>query len=145
MLSKKRLDAAKMWDTVEAAYENKDVVEGTIVDINKGGLVASVKGVRVFIPASQTGVPKDGDMSVMLHKTVKMRITEVNRSRRRVVGSIRAVAAEERRAAIEKIWSEIEVGKKYHGTVKSLTSYGAFVDIAVWTYGSCFRAQLAPH
>ena len=129
MLSKKRLDAAKMWDTVEAAYENKDVVEGTIVDINKGGLVASVKGVRVFIPASQTGVPKDGDMSVMLHKTVKMRITEVNRSRRRVVGSIRAVAAEERRAAIEKIWSEIEVGKKYHGTVKSLTSYGAFVDI----------------
>ncbi len=129
MLSKKRLDAAKMWDTIEAACENKDVIEATISDMNKGGLVASVKGIRVFIPASQTGVPKDGDMSVMLKKNVKMRITEVNRSRRRVVGSIRAVASEERRAAMEKIWSEIEVGKKYHGTVKSLTSYGAFVDI----------------
>jgi len=129
MLSKKRLDAVKTWDNIEAACENKDVVEATISDINKGGLVASVKGIRVFIPASQTGVPKDGDMSVMLHKTVKMRITEVNRSRRRVVGSIRAVASEERRAAMEKIWNEIEVGKKYHGTVKSLTSYGAFVDI----------------
>ena len=83
----------------------------------------------MFIPASQTGVPKDGDMSTMLRKTVKMRITEVNRSRHRVVGSIRAVASEERRAATERIWSEIEVGKKYHGVVKSLTSYGAFVDI----------------
>ncbi len=129
MLSKKRLDAMKMWDEVEAAYENKTPVEGIITEQNKGGLVASVKGVRVFIPASQTGVPKDGDMSTMLRKTVKMRITEVNRSRRRVVGSIRAVASEERRAATEKIWSEIEVGKKYHGVVKSLTSYGAFVDI----------------
>ena len=58
-----------------------------------------------------------------------MKITEVNRARRRVVGSIRAVSSELRKAAQEKIWSEIEVGKKYSGTVKSLTSYGAFVDI----------------
>ena len=58
-----------------------------------------------------------------------MKITEVNRARRRVVGSIREVNAEARKAAVEKIWSEIEVGKKYHGVVKSLTSYGAFVDI----------------
>ena len=129
MLSKKRMDAAKMWDNIEAACENKETLEGVITEQNKGGLVASVKGVRVFIPASQTGIPKDGDMSVLLHKTVKLRVTEVNRSRRRVVGSIRAVASEERRAAIEKIWNEIEVGKKYHGVVKSLTSYGAFVDI----------------
>ena len=129
MLSKKRLDAVKVWDNIEAACENKETLEGTITEQNKGGLVASVKGVRVFIPASQTGIPRDGDMSTMLHKTVKFRVTEVNRSRRRVVGSIRAVASEERRAAIEKIWSEIEVGKKYHGTVKSLTSYSAFVDI----------------
>ena len=83
----------------------------------------------MFVPASQSGVPKGGDLSEMVGKIVQLRITEVNRARRRVVGSIRSVAAEQRKAAQEKIWSEIEVGKQYHGTVKSLTSYGAFVDI----------------
>ena len=128
-LSKKKLDGMKVWDDVEAAAENKDTVEGVITEENKGGLVANVKGVRVFIPASQTGIPKGGDMSALKGQTVKMKITEFNRARRRVVGSIRMVNAEARKAAVEKLWSEIEVGKKYLGTVKSLTSYGAFVDI----------------
>ena len=83
----------------------------------------------MFVPASQSGVPKGGDLGDMVKKPVQLRITEVNRARRRVVGSIRSVAAEQRKAAQEKIWSEIAVGNKYHGTVKSLTSYGAFVDI----------------
>ena len=104
-------------------------MEGKITEVNKGGLVANMKGVRVFIPASQTGIPKGGDMTGMVGQTVQMKITEVNRSRRRVIGSIRAVTAEARKAAIEKIWNEIEVGKKYHGVVKSLMPYGAFVDI----------------
>ena len=129
MLSKKRLDSVKSWDEIETACEEKTVVEGIITEENKGGLVANVKGVRVFIPASQTGIPKGGELSQLLKQTVKMKITEVNRARRRVVGSIRAVTAEARKAAAEKIWSEIEVGKKYHGVVKSMTSYGAFVDI----------------
>ena len=128
-LSRKKLEGLKVWDDVEAACESKEPVEGIITEENKGGLVANVKGVRVFIPASQSGVAKGGELSALKGKTVKMRITEVNRARRRVVGSIRAVAAEQRRAAQEKIWSEIEVGKKYKGVVKSLTSYGAFVDI----------------
>ncbi len=129
MLSKKRLDTVKSWEEIEKACEEKTVVEGIITEENKGGLVASVKGVRVFIPASQTGIPKGGDLSVLLRQNVRMKITEVNSARRRVVGSIRAVASEERKAAAEKLWSEIEVGKKYHGVVKSLTSYGAFVDV----------------
>ena len=128
-LSKKKLDGMKVWDDVEAACENKTTVEGVITEENKGGLVANVKGVRVFIPASQTGVPKGGDMAAMKGQTVQMKITEFNRARRRVVGSIRAVNAEARKAAVEKLWSEIEVGKKYNGVVKSIISYGAFVDI----------------
>ncbi len=128
-LSKKRLEAGKAWEEVEAAAESKAVVEGIITEENKGGVVANVKGIRVFIPASQTGVPKGGDLAALVKTTVQMRITEVNRARRRVVGSIRAVSSELRKAAQEKVWSEIEVGKKYTGTVKSLTSYGAFVDI----------------
>ena len=83
----------------------------------------------MFIPASQTGIPKGGDLSQLIRQTVSMKITEVNRARRRVVGSIRAVTAEARKAAAEQIWNEIAEGKTYHGTVKSLTSYGAFVDI----------------
>ncbi len=128
-LSKKKLDAQKNWDEIEQAYEDKAVVEGFVTEQNKGGVVANVKGIRVFIPASQTGIPKNGDMGALVKTTVKLKITEVNRPRKRVVGSIRAVTAEARKAAAEKIWSEIEVGKKYHGVVKSLTSYGAFVDI----------------
>ena len=128
-LSKKKLDAQKNWDEIEQACEDKTVVEGFVTEQNKGGLVASVKGIRVFIPASQTGVPKNGDMGALVKTTVKLKITEVNRPRKRVVGSIRAVTAEARKAAAEKIWAEIEVGKKYQGVVKSLTSYGAFVDI----------------
>ena len=128
-LSRKKLEGMKVWDDVEAACENKTVVEGVITEENKGGVVANVKGVRVFIPASQTGIAKGGDLGELKGQTVKMKITEFNRARRRVVGSIRAVNSEARKAAVEKIWSEIEVGKKYHGVVKSLTSYGAFVDI----------------
>ena len=129
MLSKKRLDTVKYWDEIDQARDKRIVVEGIITEENKGGLVAKVKGVRVFIPASQTGVPKDEPMSHLLRQKVKLRITEVNQSRRRVVGSIRMVSGEERREKAEKTWNEIEVGKRYTGKVKSLTSYGAFVDI----------------
>ena len=128
-LSKKKLDGLKVWDDMAGYVENKTTIDAVITEENKGGLVANVKGIRVFIPASQSGVAKGGDMAAMVGKPVQLRITEVNRARRRAIGSIRAVTAEQRKAAQEKIWSEIEVGKKYHGTVKSLTSYGAFVDI----------------
>ena len=128
-LSKKKLDGLKVWDDMTAWAEEKTTVEGVITEENKGGLVATIKGIRVFIPASQSGIAKGGDMAGMVGQTVQMKITEVNRARRRVIGSIRAVSAESRKAAQEKIWAEIENGKKYHGTVKSLTSYGAFVDI----------------
>ena len=128
-LSKKKLDGMKIWDDMAAYAEEKVTVEGTITEENKGGLVASVKGIRVFIPASQSGIAKGGDMTGMVGKNVKLKITEVNRARRRVIGSIRAVNAEERKANQEKIWAEIQEGSKYHGVVKSLTSYGAFVDI----------------
>ena len=128
-LSRKKLEGMKVWDDMATWCEEKTTVEGTITEENKGGLVATVKGIRVFIPASQSGVAKGGDMASMVGKTTELKITEVNRARRRVIGSIRAVSYETRKAAQEKIWNEIEVGAKYHGTVKSLTSYGAFVDI----------------
>ncbi len=129
MLSKKRLDAAKMWTEVEEAVDNGTVLEGVVTEENKGGVVVNVKGVRVFVPASQTDLPRDAEMSQLLKKTVRLKITEVNKARKRVVGSIRRVAQAERRERTEAIWNEIEIGKRYHGVVKSMTSYGAFVDI----------------
>jgi len=128
-LSRKKLEGMKVWDDMAVWAEEKTTVEGVITEENKGGLVANVKGIRVFIPASQSGVAKGGDMAAEVGKTVSLKITEVNRQRRRVIGSIRAVNSEERKANREKIWAEIEEGKKYQGVVKSLTSYGAFVDI----------------
>ena len=128
-LSKRRLDAQKKWEEVEKAVEEKSVHEGVVTEENKGGIVVLVDGIRVFVPASQSGKPRGADLSAMRGQTVRLRITEFNRARRRVVGSIRAVQDEERRAAQDKVWSSIEVGKRYTGTVKSMTSYGVFVDI----------------
>ena len=128
-LSKKRLDAVKIWENIETAVEEKTVLEGTVTEENKGGIVVSVKGIRVFVPASQSGQPRGADLSAMKGQKVQLRITEVNRARRRVVGSIRSVTDEARKAAQEAVWSTIEVGKHYTGTVKSMTSYGVFVDI----------------
>ena len=129
MLSKKRLDAVKVWEDIEKAREEKTTLEGKVTEENKGGIVVNVKGVRVFVPASQSGQPRGADLSEMIGQTVSLRITEVNRARRRVVGSIRAVQFEARQAAQAAIWESIEVGKHYTGTVKSMTSYGVFVDI----------------
>ena len=129
MLSKKRLDAVKVWDDIAEACENKTTLEGKVTEENKGGIVVNVKGVRVCVPASQSGQPRGAELSEMIGQTVSLRITEVNRARRRVVGSIRAVQYEARQAAQAEIWNNIEVGKHYNGVVKSMTSYGVFVDI----------------
>ncbi len=129
MLSKKRLDSIKSWADIERAQADETVVEGKVTEENKGGVVVNVRGIRVFVPASQTDLPRDASMSELVGKTVRLKITELNRGRKRVVGSIRDVARKERRERADQIWNEIEVGKHYNGTVKSMTSYGAFVDI----------------
>ena len=128
-LSKRRLDAVKNWEKLEGAVESKEPLDGVIVDQNKGGVVANVLGIRVFIPASQTGLPKDASFDAMMKTIHKVRITEVNRARRRVVGTIKELRNEARREAQAKIWETIAIGNKYEGVVKSFTSYGAFVDI----------------
>ncbi|MBQ8917387.1 MAG: bifunctional 4-hydroxy-3-methylbut-2-enyl diphosphate reductase/30S ribosomal protein S1 [Oscillospiraceae bacterium] len=129
MLSKKRLDAIAGFETVMNAAETNEVLEGTIVEVVRGGLLATTKGVRVFIPASQSGLPREADLTQLLHKPVSFRILETNRQRRRAVGSISAVLREQRKAQAEKFWSDVEVGKVYNGVVKSLTNFGVFVDL----------------
>lgn len=129
MLSKKRLDAAKGWDKIVAASDDQSILDGVVTQVIKGGLIAVTNGVRVFIPASRSAVPRGESLESLLKKDVKFRIIEVNRGRRRAVGSIRSVLKDERKALADKFWETAEVGKEYTGVVKSLTSYGAFVDL----------------
>ncbi|MGI6264384.1 MAG: bifunctional 4-hydroxy-3-methylbut-2-enyl diphosphate reductase/30S ribosomal protein S1 [Acutalibacteraceae bacterium] len=129
MLSKKRIDAKKGWDTVVAASESGEVLDGTVTDVIKGGVLAVTHGVRVFIPASHASLYRMEDLTPLLKQDVKFQIIEVNQSRHRAVGSIRNVARGERKQKEEAFWAQAEVGQKYTGVVKSLTSYGAFVDI----------------
>ncbi|WP_457942013.1 bifunctional 4-hydroxy-3-methylbut-2-enyl diphosphate reductase/30S ribosomal protein S1 [Caproiciproducens sp. LBM24188] len=129
MLSKKRLDAVKGWETVAAAEESGEVLTGVVTEVIKGGVIAVTNGIRVFIPASQATASRNDPLEDLLKKEVQFRIIEVNRGRRRAVGSIRSVLKDERKKQAEKFWETAEEGKEYTGVVKSLTSYGAFVDL----------------
>ncbi len=128
-LSKKLVDQFKGWENIVAAKESDEILEGTVVSVVKGGVIVVTKGSRVFVPASLTGVPRGQELDVLKNTPVRFKIIDINQSRRRAVGSIKTVAIEEKKAQQEALWATLEEGAKLTGTVKSLTSYGAFVDI----------------
>lgn len=129
MLSKRRVDAMRGWDDIEKAQESQEILEGKVIEVVKGGVIVLKDAMRVFVPASQATASRGEDLEVLKGQDVKFRIIEVNRQRRRAVGSIRSVLREERKAAQEKFWEQVEEGQRYTGTVKSLTNFGAFVDL----------------
>ncbi|MBS5724979.1 MAG: bifunctional 4-hydroxy-3-methylbut-2-enyl diphosphate reductase/30S ribosomal protein S1 [Clostridiales bacterium] len=131
-LDKLKVDSEQNWHEIVSKYESGETVEGKIVDCVKGGLIISINSVRVFIPASLSGVPKDAGpeaLQALVGTMQKVKIIEVKEDRKRAFASIRAVQAEERRKREEAFWNQVEVGQIYEGPVKSLTSYGAFVDL----------------
>lgn len=128
-LSKKLVDAFQGWEDIVKAKENDEILEGVVSAVVKGGVVVVTKGSRVFVPASQTGVPRNQELDILKGTTVRFRIIDINPARRRAVGSIKVVANEEKKAQQDALWATLEEGQKLTGTVKSLTSYGAFVDI----------------
>ena len=129
MLSKKRYDASAIWENFCESAGTDEVLSGKVVEVVKGGVLVMSKGIRVFIPASQATASRGESLDDLLHQTVKFRILEVNRQRHRAVGSIRSVLRDERKEQEAEFWNNIEEGKVYTGKVKSLTSYGAFVDL----------------
>lgn len=129
MLSKKKVDELVGFDNISKAKDEDKVLEGIVQNVVKGGILVSVDGVRVFIPASQTGVSRDKNLEELLKKKVELKIIEVNEQRRRAVGSIKAVTKAQKEAAKAVFWESAELGKVYKGEVKSLTNYGAFVDL----------------
>lgn len=128
MLSKRRYDAIAGWDKVVEAKENNEILSGTVSEVVKGGVVVLTNGIRVFIPASQATLSRNDSLEELKGQEVNFRIIEIGR-RRRVIGSIRSILREQRKEEMAKFWDEISVGDKFTGTVKSLTGYGAFVDL----------------
>ncbi len=128
-LSKRLFDAVKGWEDIVAAKEADEILEGQVTAVIRGGVLVSAKGTRVFVPASLTGVPRNQELSVLKDATVRFKIIDINPSRRRAVGSIKVVTDAERKEKQEALWATLKEGEKVTGTVKSLTSYGAFVDL----------------
>ncbi len=131
-LSKKKIDAEKGLQELREDFENQTILSGRIVEIVRGGVVTIAKGIRVFIPASEASERFVEDLGALLNTEVSFRIIKMDKDRRgrlRVVGSIKVVAKEVSQKKAEEFWATAEVDKKYTGTVKSLTNFGAFVDL----------------
>ncbi len=129
VLSRKKLVAMESWNKIKAAYESEEILEGKIIKAVKGGVIALTDGSQVFIPARQASGRFVQDLQSLVGTTVNYKIIEIDERRKRVIGSVRVIIEAERKEKEDKFWADVEVGKKYQGTVKSLTSFGAFVDI----------------
>ncbi len=128
-LSRRSIEANAKWEGIVEAYNEGAILEGKITEVVRGGVIIILNSVKVFIPASQTGLKKDADLSVLQGTVHKVKLIDINEQRKRAVASIRVVEREERKAAEEEFWATLEKDKKFTGKVKSLTSYGAFVNL----------------
>ncbi|MBQ2537020.1 MAG: bifunctional 4-hydroxy-3-methylbut-2-enyl diphosphate reductase/30S ribosomal protein S1 [Ruminococcus sp.] len=131
MLSKRRVDAQKSWEELQEKVDSQEILTSKVTEAVKGGVIVLYNGVRVFIPASQATASRDESLEDLVGQDVDFRLIEVSQRGRykRAIGSIRSVLKEQRAAQREEFWKNCEVGKRYTGVVKSLTSYGAFVDL----------------
>lgn len=129
-VSKKRADLNKNWYKLVEAKESGETLEGKVAGANNAGVTINLYGARIFVPASQSGLPKDADLTALVGETVKFKVIDVkNQSKKDVIGSIRLAQREERKALADKFWEEIEIGKYYDGKVRGMTDYGAFIDL----------------
>ena len=129
LLSQRNIVNRKAWDALMAKYEAGEYVDGVGKEAVKGGLIASVDGIRAFVPASQLSqryVEKIGDF---VGKDMKLKIIEVDEQKKRIVASRKQVVAEEAAAKKKEVWDKLEEGIVIHGIVRRLTDFGAFVDL----------------
>lgn len=129
LLSRKRIEEQKGMEDIEKAFNEKTVVTGTVTDVVKGGLIAIVNGVRVFIPSSQVSNRFIEDLSVFKGQELEFNIIEMDRVKRRIIGGRKALVEQEIAAKKAALFETIEAGSKIAGTVSRLTDFGAFVDL----------------
>ncbi len=130
-LSKKRIDAILGYESIEKAFEEKSTLEGQVKEVTDGGISVFVDNVRIFIPKSLTGKPASFDLNTLKGETVQFNVIEFAqiRGRKKIIGSMKAIENEKRKAARKEFWENVAVGDRYDGVVKSLTTFGAFVDL----------------
>ena len=131
MLSKRRVDAQKGFEELQKAYDEKQILTGPVTEVVSGGVIVVANDIRVFIPASQAAMERDANLEELKGKEVKFRLIELSQRgrRRKIIGSIKSVLRDEYAAKRAEFWKNCEVGKVYTGVVRTLTSYGAFVDL----------------
>ncbi|PYU23282.1 MAG: 30S ribosomal protein S1 [Acidobacteria bacterium] len=128
VVSYQRARRRRVWANLDKAYHDKSMLTGRIVDRVKGGLVVDV-GVRAFLPASQVDLRPVHELEEWKDRDIEIRVLKLNRKRGNVVVSRRAVLEDEQKLQRQKLLESITEGQIFHGTVKSITSYGVFVDI----------------
>lgn len=129
VLSKKRVDQQKFSLAIEEAYNSETPIQATVTETVNGGVIAMYGPVRIFVPASQVTSRRAKDFNDYVGNTYDIKIIEYNKPKRKIIGSIKAITDAKRRAAEAELWANIDVNKEYTGVVKSLTNFGAFVDI----------------
>ena len=130
LLSKRKIDAAKNFEKLQSAMDNKEVLTGKVREAVKGGLIVNYSGVRVFIPASHVSLRRNAELDKYVGEEVRFEIiSTTDGKRRKIVGSMKEVLLAEKEKLAEELWNNIEIGKEYEGTVVSTTSFGAFVNI----------------
>jgi small subunit ribosomal protein S1 len=128
ILSKKRARFEKAWKRIEAAFESGEPVQGTVIEVVKGGLILDL-GVRGFLPASLVDIRRVQDLGDYVGQELMCRVIEMNRNRNNVVLSRRAVLEEERKEVRQQIIDELKVGQDVEGTISNIVDFGAFVDL----------------
>ena len=129
-LSVKKLKSIKGWDEIQKAFEEKQILQCKIVEVVNGGVIAISNGSRIFIPASQASDRYVADLNTLIGKEVPVRIRDINKGRRKILGSVRDVLSERKETLLKEFWAKIDAGQtEFEGTVKTLTNFGAFVDL----------------
>ena len=131
LLSKKKLDNEKKYAVLEEAMENGTILSGIVIEAVKGGVIVLCEGIKVFVPGSQANDRYLSDLSQLVDasKQVPVKIIKFDRRSKKILGSIKQVLLAEKAKKAEAFWADAEVGKEYKGVVKTLTDFGAFVDI----------------
>ncbi len=128
-LSKKKIDNANNWNEIVAANASGEILAGRVVETLEKGVIVVIKGMKVFVPASHSGLPREADLKQLQGTTQRVKIIDINEQRRRAVASIREVLRAERKEREAAFWAEMEIGREFDGVVKSFMPYGAFVDL----------------
>lgn len=129
ILSKQKADFVRVWDRIHAAFENNEVVRGTLTKRIKGGVVVDLFGIDAFLPGSQIDLRQIPDINALIGQEFDLKVIKVNKARRNIVVSRRVVLEEERNKQRGDVLETLEKGQIRKGLVKNITDFGAFIDL----------------